>query len=244
MPRTFASEYDGEDARRARVRSLMRLSPASRHRSFMEDYDRFHRGPDAARERARVLHRPLTTDAHVVRDTFRFLRDDEEDAALGAWESRVARRYYDKLFREYIVADLSRWRERRLGARWRVEREVVLGKGQFICGEKHCDETRGLASYEVHFAYEEAGEQKEALVKLRCCAECAEKLRAARGGKEEDGEERRRGKKRKKCKKEREGDSEDGQGSGGGKDLGRRSRRGTDSAGDGFGGGVFQGLFD
>ena len=89
MPRTFASEYDGEDARRARVRSLMRLSPASRHRSFMEDYDRFHRGPDASRERARVLHRPLTTDAHVVRDTFRFLRDDEEDAALGAWESRV-----------------------------------------------------------------------------------------------------------------------------------------------------------
>ena len=80
----------------------------------MEDYDRFHRGPDASRERARVLHRPLTTDAHVVRDTFRFLRDDEEDAALGAWESRVARRYYDKLFREYIVADLSRWRERRL----------------------------------------------------------------------------------------------------------------------------------
>ena len=97
MPRTFASEYDGEDARRARVRSLMRLSPASRHRSFMEDYDRFHRGPDASRERARVLHRPLTTDAHVVRDTFRFLRDDDEDAALGAWESRVARRYYDKL---------------------------------------------------------------------------------------------------------------------------------------------------
>eukprot|EP00850_Spirogloea_muscicola_P011071 SM000067S20348 [mRNA] locus=s67:446498:448577:- [translate_table: standard] len=39
-----------------------------------------------------------------------------------------------------------------IGMRWRVEKEVVLGKGQF-----------------VNFAYKEAGEEKQALVKLRIC---------------------------------------------------------------------------
>jgi protein FRA10AC1 len=39
-----------------------------------------------------------------------------------------------------------------------------------------------LASYEVHFGYVEAGEKKEALVKLRACPRCARKLVDARGG--------------------------------------------------------------
>ena len=36
-----------------------------------------------------------------------------------------------------------------MGMRWRTEREVVAGKGQFICGAKGCNERRGLASFEV-----------------------------------------------------------------------------------------------
>lgn len=45
--------------------------------------------------------------------------------------------------------------ESKVGLRWRTEREVVVGKGQFACGAKGCDERRALASYEVsqmHFA--------------------------------------------------------------------------------------------
>ena len=41
-----------------------------------------------------------------------------------------------------------------------LQREVVSGKGQFACGAKGCDERRGLASFEVPFAYEEAGERR------------------------------------------------------------------------------------
>ena len=37
-----------------------------------------------------------------------------------------------------------------MGMRWRTEREVVAGKGQFICGAKGCSERRGLASFEVN----------------------------------------------------------------------------------------------
>lgn len=50
--------------------------------------------------------------------------------------------------------------------RWRIEHEVVAGKGQFICGNKKCEERIGLRSWEVNFAYLENGEKKNALVKL------------------------------------------------------------------------------
>ncbi|RRT74829.1 hypothetical protein B296_00031888, partial [Ensete ventricosum] len=56
-----------------------------------------------------------------------------------------------------------------IGLRWRTEKEVVSGKGQFICGNKKCNEKDGLGSYEVNFSYLEAGENKQALVKLVAC---------------------------------------------------------------------------
>ncbi|XP_050121353.1 uncharacterized protein LOC126598995 isoform X2 [Malus sylvestris] len=36
-----------------------------------------------------------------------------------------------------------------IGLRWRPEKEVTSGKGQTLCGNKHCDVKDGLASYEV-----------------------------------------------------------------------------------------------
>lgn len=56
--------------------------------------------------------------------------------------------------------------EDKLGLRWRTEAEVISGKGQFSCGARGCTETRGLATFEVPFGYTEAGERKEALVKV------------------------------------------------------------------------------
>lgn len=52
--------------------------------------------------------------------------------------------------------------------RWRSEKEVIAGKGQFICAARGCEERRGLATFEVPFSYEEAGEKKQALVKVLC----------------------------------------------------------------------------
>jgi protein FRA10AC1 len=49
------------------------------------------------------------------------------------------------------VADLSRFRDGQIALRWRVESEVLEGKGQFTCGELNCRERHGLASYEVNF---------------------------------------------------------------------------------------------
>lgn len=41
-----------------------------------------------------------------------------------------------KLFKEYAIADLSRYKEGRVGLRWRTQKEVVSGRGQFVCGAK------------------------------------------------------------------------------------------------------------
>lgn len=50
--------------------------------------------------------------------------------------------------------------------RWRIDKEVLAGKGQFICGEKKCNSREGLKTWEVNFGYVEHGVKKNALVKL------------------------------------------------------------------------------
>ena len=42
------------------------------------------------------------TDADILREEHRFIRSDEEDA-VASWEKRMARKYYDKLFKEYAI---------------------------------------------------------------------------------------------------------------------------------------------
>lgn len=71
---------------------------------------------------------------------------------------------------------MSHYKTGKIGLRWRTEKEVISGKGQFVCGNKHCDRKDNLSSYEVNFSYIEAGENKQALVKLVACERCAEKL--------------------------------------------------------------------
>lgn len=117
-------------------------------------------------------------DMDVIRTHFQFLRDDDADIERGTtdWQVRMSARYYRKLFREYALADLSRYQEGKIGLRWRTESEVVAGKGQFICGNKRCDTQENLRSYELLFGYVEQGEKKRCLVKVRACESCAQKI--------------------------------------------------------------------
>jgi hypothetical protein len=137
----------------------------------------------------------VSTDEDALRAAHRFLRSPEDEADT-RWEARLAAKYYDRLFKEYAVADLSQATSQRVGLRWRTEREVVAGKGQFSCGARGCDSRSDLGTYEVPFAYNEAGEDKQALVKLRCCGPCAEKLHYGRSGQQAAGKEKRACKKR------------------------------------------------
>lgn len=118
---------------------------------------------------------PIKTDKDTLREGYRFILSEEDDVD-STWEKRLVKRYCDKLFKEYCIADMTAYKKGKIGLRWRTEKEVISGKGQFVCGNKKCNENNGLGSYEVNFSYVEAGEQKQALVKLVACKRCAEKL--------------------------------------------------------------------
>lgn len=114
------------------------------------------------------------SDVRILRESHRFLRSDADDD--GSWEAQLARRYYDRLFKEYVICDLSGYKKGHVGFRWRTQAEVLQGKGQFFCGHKRCESQTELRSYEVDFKYNEAGKGKRALVKVRLCEACAYKL--------------------------------------------------------------------
>ncbi|KXZ54811.1 hypothetical protein GPECTOR_4g882 [Gonium pectorale] len=150
------------------------LNAAERHKKLVNDYLTYYaRGGDA--RDAAGSSAPVRTDADALVEHHRFIRDDNDDSNA-SWEVRLAKRYYDRLFKEYAIVDLTQYKQSKLGMRWRTAKEVMAGKGQFVCGAKGCDASDGLCSYEINFAYQEAGERKQALVKLRVCPACAFKL--------------------------------------------------------------------
>ncbi|GAB0097201.1 protein FRA10AC1 [Sergentomyia squamirostris] len=114
------------------------------------------------------------TDMDVIKENHQFLWDESEKNL--SWERQLAKSYYSKLFREYCICDLSQYKKNQVGLRWRTENEIVLGQGQFMCGNKHCPEKEDLRSWEVNFNYMEHGQKKNALVKVRLCRECSRKL--------------------------------------------------------------------
>ncbi|MED6241048.1 hypothetical protein ATANTOWER_020461 [Ataeniobius toweri] len=164
-------EVDREEARNRRAH-LISMNAFERHKKFVGDYILYYGGQMADFRRSAAKDK---TDQDVLRENHRFLWRDEDEEDM-TWEKEVAKKYYDKLFKEYCIADLSRYKENKFGFRWRTENEVVSGKGQFQCGNKLCGNEEGLKSWEVNFAYVEHGEKRNALVKLRLCPECTFKL--------------------------------------------------------------------
>ncbi|XP_068636604.1 uncharacterized protein [Aristolochia californica] len=162
--------FEREERKQQYQAHIRGLNAYDRHKKFVKDYVDFY---GKARDPNNVL--PIKTDQDTLREGYRFIRSEEDDMNP-SWEQRLVKRYYGKLFKEYCIADMSRYKSGKIGLRWRTEKEVISGKGQFVCGNKHCDGREGLASYEVNFCYFEAGENKQALVKLVACKRCAEKL--------------------------------------------------------------------
>nr|DBA15121.1 TPA: hypothetical protein GDO54_004376 [Pyxicephalus adspersus] len=159
--RVAAEEWDREEARNRRFH-LISMDAFSRHQKFVNDYILYYGGK---LEDFKLPKGDRKTDLDIIQENHRFLWQEEDEEEM-TWEKRLAKKYYDKLFKEYCIADLSRYKENKFGFRWRVEKEVVSGKGQFSCGNKRCDEKEGLKSWEVNFGYVEHGEKRNALVKL------------------------------------------------------------------------------
>ncbi|KAF7836049.1 protein FRA10AC1 [Senna tora] len=176
--------FEREERKQQYQAHIRGLNAFDRHKKFLNDYVRFY-----GKEKPSNSNLPIKTDKDTLREGYRFIRSEEDDMNP-SWEQRLVKRYYDKLFKEYCIADMSHYKSGKIGLRWRTEKEVISGKGQFICGNKHCDEKDGLASYEVNFCYSEAGENKQALVKLVICERCADKLHYKRRKEKEKLEKR------------------------------------------------------
>uniref|UniRef100_A0A8D0DNK2 FRA10A associated CGG repeat 1 n=1 Tax=Salvator merianae TaxID=96440 RepID=A0A8D0DNK2_SALMN len=165
------AEWDREEARNRRFH-LIAMDAYARHKKLVNDYILYYGGKKEDFKRSGANDK---TDLDIIRENHRFLWREEDEVDMN-WEKRLSKKYYDKLFKEYCISDLSKYKENKFGFRWRHEKEVIAGKGQFFCGSKHCDEKEGLKSWEVNFGYVEHGEKKNALVKLRLCPECSYKL--------------------------------------------------------------------
>uniref|UniRef100_A0AC35TSH1 Protein FRA10AC1 homolog n=1 Tax=Rhabditophanes sp. KR3021 TaxID=114890 RepID=A0AC35TSH1_9BILA len=111
----------------------------------------------------------------VVKSHLKFHYDEKNESKL-SWEEKLAKRYYDRLFKEYCVADLEHYEKNKIAMRWRTEKELKSGKGQFLCGSRNCVISDDLNTWEVNFKYVEDAETKNILVKLRLCEECSKKL--------------------------------------------------------------------
>ncbi|KAL4444099.1 hypothetical protein ABPG75_011836 [Micractinium tetrahymenae] len=225
----LAAAYDSA-ARQRQRQQFLGISAFDRHKKLVHDLVAYYGAQLPAGGQAG----PQKTDFDILRENFRFIRSEEDDAT-DSWEVRLAKRYYSKLFKEYAIADLSRYKEGRVGLRWRTQREVVAGRGQFCCGATGCEERRGLASFEVPFAYQEAGERRQALVKVRLCPTHAYQLnyRKQQEAERAHKERRRREKRRRKREEEKEGKRgrRDGKASGSKERKRRRSRPSSSSSG-------------
>eukprot|EP00986_Skeletonema_menzelii_P010138 scaffold4803_cov148-Skeletonema_menzelii.AAC.3 len=91
---------------------------------------------------------PAQSDWEALRSHFQFVlpdKDEDESSSSGArkygssWQERMVQHYHSHLYKEYVLADLSRVLEiGKVGLRWRTEDEVKSGRGFRSCGNLKC----------------------------------------------------------------------------------------------------------
>ncbi|ORZ27136.1 folate-sensitive fragile site protein Fra10Ac1-domain-containing protein [Lobosporangium transversale] len=144
----------------------------AKHQQLVETYTKHHQ---KSKKTDNTQEKVYKTERDILIENHKFLRSEQDNEDL-TWEERIAKKHYDKLFKEYALIDLRYYREGRIAMRWRNERELLSGKGQFTCANLSCDISDELESWEVNFAYVEHNEKKNALVKVRLCKKCSDKL--------------------------------------------------------------------
>lgn len=88
------------------------LNPYDLHKHLINDYLLKRPGDLAQLTRNTSKDR---NDHDVLRDNHKFLWDEKDEAAIeSSWELQLAKKYYDKLFKEYCICDLSRYKENKV----------------------------------------------------------------------------------------------------------------------------------
>lgn len=107
----------------------MASSSSNTDDSFMSSFTRHQRLMNGYIKQKKAL-KLSSTDGDVLKEKHRFIRNDKEDEKEAGinWEIRMAMKYYRRLHKEYALVDLSRYKDGKIGLRWRTEDEVVNGK--------------------------------------------------------------------------------------------------------------------
>ncbi|CZT62748.1 hypothetical protein PFMG_02361 [Plasmodium falciparum IGH-CR14] len=136
------------------------------------------------------------SDYDILRKKYNFIHDVENE------KNSLLQNYYKSICNKYVICDLSKYKETKIGLRWRTEEEIIKGKGHVICSSKKCNNT-DLNTYEFLFQYIEQGIKKETNVKVRACMDCAYKLHYRKINKYLKKKEKEKKKKKIKEKKKR-----------------------------------------
>lgn len=87
---------------------LQYMNPYEIHKAIINEYILKRPGD------TKLLRRDSSgdrTDLDVLKEHHRFLWDDSKPTS---WEQQFAKKYYDKLFKEYCIGDLSRYKENKV----------------------------------------------------------------------------------------------------------------------------------
>ncbi|KAJ7012969.1 hypothetical protein NC653_002870 [Populus alba x Populus x berolinensis] len=114
--------FDREERKQQYQSDIRGLNAYDRHKKFLNDYVSYYGKGKSTNEKL-----PIKTDRDTLREGYRFIRSEEDDMDA-SWEQRLVKRYYDKLFKEYCIADMSHYKVGKIGLRWRTEKEVISGK--------------------------------------------------------------------------------------------------------------------
>lgn len=127
----FRDEVSRDEGRRQRHKYLA-LTAYDRHKLLINEYLLNCPGATVLLKRDTSKDK---SDIDVIRENHRFLWDNVDESKL-TWDEQLAKKYYEKLYHEYCICDLTRYKENKIAMRWQTEKEVKDGKGQFECAAK------------------------------------------------------------------------------------------------------------
>lgn len=105
-----------------RIQNKPHMNPYDYHKYLINEYVLLKPGDTKHLQKKTVEN--YKSDKDIILENMRFIWNEESLPAT--YEERLAKKYYDKLFREYAICDLSKYKENKIGNRFRVEKVNFL----------------------------------------------------------------------------------------------------------------------
>lgn len=105
------------------IRKQLHLNPYDYHKYLINEYVLKKTGD------TKLIYKTddsskCKNDRDVILENLKFIWNEEEIPCT--YEEKLAKKYYDKLFREYCICDLSKYKENKIANRFRIEKVCRL----------------------------------------------------------------------------------------------------------------------